>query len=347
MDWHEELGPDSANDAQLYAMCQRAAYTLDADGKRVLIDMEEGWQAHRGDDVRSYPTFCTSLEELTSIGGVGIRVYFEFLWRLPCLFFALAVLNTPSLYLNYYCCEHDAAGRPSMYANRNITRQYRTTYAKTTLGSLAASHEELDSGAVGSLYVRTVLDGLSVLVMFCFVIHWTRARAKISEEADNAMASMSDYTVRIRAKKPWDATREDTDTFKTELQDFLSEYGSLSSVGGNRTVELAYAEYPVILATRKKTAMLADFETELAKLRLSEWKETPKFQKKLDALARHSKKLHRLNTEKKWHVIEAYATFEEHTAAEACVAAFESSEKPWEFKERELKVTVAPGTNSL
>ena len=218
VDWHEELGPDSANDAQLYAMCQRAAYTLDADGKRVLIDMEEGWQAHRGDDVRSYPTFCTSLEELTSIGGVGIRVYFEFLWRLPCLFFALAVLNTPALYLNYYCCEHDATGRPSMYANRNITRQYRTTYAKTTLGSLAASHEELDSGAVGSLYVRTVLDGCSVLVMFCFVIHWTRARAKISEEADNAMASMSDYTVRIRAKTPWDATQEDTDTFKTELQ---------------------------------------------------------------------------------------------------------------------------------
>ena len=52
------------------------------------------------------------------------------------------------------------------------------------------------------------------------------------------------------------------------IQDFLSEYGSLSSVGGNRTVELAYAEYPVILATRTKTAMLADFETELAKLRV-------------------------------------------------------------------------------
>eukprot|EP01048_Picozoa_sp_COSAG05_P004147 COSAG05_NODE_214_length_13907_cov_28.992178_6_plen_390_part_00 len=242
VDWHGELGDDDAEDARLYAKCQRAAYTTDpSTGKRVLIDMQGGYTTFRGSEVHSYPTLCTSLEEMTSIGGVGIRVYFELLWRLPCLFFVLALLNTPSLYLNYNCCEHDEADRPSMYENRNITRQYRTSYAKTTLGSLAASREELDEGKVGSLYVRTLLDGLSIVVFFCFVIHWTRARARISEQADLSMASMSDYTIRLRAKKPWDASKQDTDSFKAELEDFLGKYGQISTIGGAKTIELAYA----------------------------------------------------------------------------------------------------------
>jgi hypothetical protein len=193
--------------------------------------------------VHSYPTFHTSLEDMGKIGGAGIRVYFELLWRLPCILLVLALLNTPSLWLNYHCCGHDEQGRPSMYENRNITRQYRTTYAKTTLGSIAASAAELDNGEVGSLWVRSVLDGISGVLFMVFILLWARKRKEIRDSTDRAMASMSDYSLRIRAETPWESGKGGAGMFKDKLEAYLSQYGTICHLEGDadgdgRTIEL-------------------------------------------------------------------------------------------------------------
>ena len=55
--------------------------------------------------------------------------------------------------------------------------------------------------------------------MFCFVLHWKRAKAQIMVAADESMASMSDYAVCIRPATPWSPIAiKDESQFKDKVQ---------------------------------------------------------------------------------------------------------------------------------
>ena len=130
---------------------QRAS--LEQDGHvRETLDVAAGYEHVDPESIHPYPLWSTTTEELGIIGGQGVRVYFELLERLPKLFFVIAVLNTPSLYLNLFAKEN-------MYDTGGMTKQYQSLSARSTLGSVYADPDVLSSGDDTAMFVRSVLDG--------------------------------------------------------------------------------------------------------------------------------------------------------------------------------------------
>ena len=137
----------------------------------------------------------------------------------------MALLNTPNLYLNLY-------GEDNMYDSELLTRQYKTWSARSTLGSVCverdyavcislyrpsltdcddryARQQTLETeagifeGHAGGMWVRTLLDSISVLFLLYFVIEWQKLRSVLAEKADAAACSMADYTVSVRPRAAW------------------------------------------------------------------------------------------------------------------------------------------------
>ena len=159
VDW---TTPPDRKLAERYRETLMARCEIDPDGMRDVLDVAAGYEAIKDEDIHKWPLWETSRDELGKIGGPGVLVYFELLFRLPIVFAVMAVLNTPNLYLNMY-------GEDNMYDSELLTRQYKTWTARSTLGSVYAKQQTLETeagmfeGHAGGMWVRTVLDSVSVL----------------------------------------------------------------------------------------------------------------------------------------------------------------------------------------
>eukprot|EP01043_Picozoa_sp_COSAG02_P014969 COSAG02_NODE_626_length_19349_cov_11.664468_2_plen_223_part_00 len=169
---------------------------------RDVLDIKAGYKAIDEKSIHKWPLWSTTHDELGKIGGAGALVYFELLYRLRFVFGIMALLNTPSLFLNLY-------GEHNMYDSELLTRQYKTWTARTTLGSVYADETILDndaglfSGHAGGMWVRTLMDAVCVAFFGKFIIQWRRDRSALSAKADHAACSMADYTVSVRPEADW------------------------------------------------------------------------------------------------------------------------------------------------
>ena len=93
--------------------------------------------------------------------------------------------------------------KDNMYDTEDMTVQYQTASSRTTLGSVWAQPADLDAGRNLSLFIRTALDGLSILVLLRFVLSWRGLQQKFAREADESMVTMADYTLSVRPETPW------------------------------------------------------------------------------------------------------------------------------------------------
>ena len=199
VDWENEKDERLA---QKYHQTLMARCSVDGENGRAVLDVRAGYESVKEEDIHKWPLWSTTHDELGTIGGPGALVYFEFLYRLRVVFFILAVLNTPSIYLNLYS-EHN------LYDSELITRTYKTWTARTTLGSVYEDEDILDadagpfSGHAGAMWVRTILDAFSVALFAKFVIQWKSERERLAVLADEAACSMGDYTVSVRPQDDW------------------------------------------------------------------------------------------------------------------------------------------------
>lgn len=167
-----------------------------------MLNAGAGYQAIDEKSIHKWPLWSTTHDELGKIGGAGALVYFELLYRLRFVFGIMALLNTPSLFLNLY-------GEHNMYDSELLTRQYKTWTARTTLGSVYAESEMLDSNAglfsghAGGMWVRTLMDAFCVAFFAKFIVQWKQDRHALSKAADTAACSMADYTVSVRPQADW------------------------------------------------------------------------------------------------------------------------------------------------
>lgn len=191
---------------------------------RRVLNAAGGYESLQEKDIHKWPLWSTTHDELAQIGGPGALVYFELLYQLRFVFFIMALLNTPSMFLNLYAPHN-------MYDSELLTRAYKTWTARTTLGSVYAEEETLDSqgglfsGHAAGMWVRTVLDACSVAYFGYFAIKWKREGKKLNEQADGATKSMADYTVSVRPRRSWPAVfkrSDDNDGSVNRTSDRLS-----------------------------------------------------------------------------------------------------------------------------
>lgn len=167
-----------------------------------MLDVGAGYEAVDENSIHKWPLWSTTHDELGKIGGAGALVYFELLYRLRVVFGIMAVLNTPSVFLNLY-------GERNMYDSELLTRQYKTWTARTTLGSVYADEAILDgnsglfSGHAGGMWARTLMDAVCVALFAKFIIQWKQIRTALSKAADQSACSMGDYTVSVRPQAEW------------------------------------------------------------------------------------------------------------------------------------------------
>lgn len=199
--------------------------------KRIVFDRadakldEKGWPtevATNGQEPKPYPCCCLDVDELGMIGGVGMRLYFYLLSFLCWVFFAMAVVTTPSV---VYMKDDN------MY-NHSEAMRYRTTLAETTLGNVKTPIEELQSSGVltHKLWKISTAEALGSLVMLCMVLRASKAMARLVEKVDQDSVTMSDYTVLVEPCKPWKCYQS---VGKNKSQQLIADLRvALESIGG-------------------------------------------------------------------------------------------------------------------
>ena len=328
IDWTSPPNPELG---ETYRKVLIAQAELTEDGERGVLDVDQGYEKIDPKSIVAWPLWDTNMDQLGDIGGQGVRVYFELLKRLPMLFLKLAILNTPSLYLNLY-------GEDNMYDAPGMTKQYRSFGARSTLGSVYAPPESLSAGKEMDMFVRTVLDGLSVLVLLHFVLTWQTTQDKLAAEADAGTITMADYTVSIRPPAGWlsleDKKFNRADEEKTQEKEFIAKLkeeiekvvhkaDSVATTGDDTTepattkpaIWLAYDESKTIKLSQKKSQAMLALEVALAKAHKAKW--DGEATKQVEAAASTCTDINKLLDEARKveggggaEVVEAYVTFE-------------------------------------
>jgi hypothetical protein len=318
VDWWAER-PDAAM-GEHFRKCLMTQSEIDRkSGQREVLELAGGYEQVDAARIEPWPLWSTTKVQLGQIGGTGVRVYFELLSELPYLFLKLAVLNTPNLLANLY-------DQDNMYDSPDMTKQYKSFGARSTLGSVYAEPESLNAGTENDMFVRTFLDGLSMLVLLEFVLRWPKRQAEIVEESDASSLTMADYTVSVRPPSGWlaldneqfdraDEGAAQACEFKEQLKATIEEHmgrpGAVAEMEGEPAIWLAYDEAKTIQLSKKKVDAMLELEVALAKAHRAKWGE-----KALESVNKAAGKCERLNVDidkertNRAKAVEAWVTFE-------------------------------------
>eukprot|EP01043_Picozoa_sp_COSAG02_P002048 COSAG02_NODE_45_length_45811_cov_83.565891_36_plen_911_part_00 len=349
-------GPD-ATKGDTYRKCLMAQSEIDTKSKkREVLELAGGYETIDPENIEPWPLWDTTLEELGTIGGTGVRLYFRLLSELPYLFLKLAVLNTPSLLANLY-------GEDNMYDAPDMTKQYKSFGARSTLGSVYADPEALNDGAQIDMFVRVILDGLSLFVLLDFVLKWPGMQAEVVENSDKSSLTMADYTVSVRPTEGWlaldnhqfdrsDEDEKQADRFKEKLKASIEEkmgtpdaVAELPGSSGKPAIWLAYDEAKTIQLSKKKVAAMRALEVTLATAHNDEWAD--KTLKNVNKAAQTCKTLNleldqeRTNRAKS---VEAWVTFKSIAEKEA---AIENTKGSMEFHDQACVLCAASEPETL
>eukprot|EP01043_Picozoa_sp_COSAG02_P023791 COSAG02_NODE_1280_length_13477_cov_9.042906_10_plen_924_part_00 len=330
-------GPDAVA-GDTYRKCLKAQSEIDQKSqKREVLELAGGYEKVDPKRIEPWPLWDTTLEELGTIGGTGVRLYFRLLSELPFLFLKLALLNTPTLLVNLY-------GADNMYDSPDMTKQYKSFGARSTLGSVYADPESLNDGTETDMFVRVILDGLSLVVLLDFVLKWPKIQAEVVERSDLSSLTMADYTVSVRPPTGWlaldnqlfDRTDEDdkqADKFKQKLKASIEEkmgktgaVAELPDGSGKPAIWLAYDEPKTIQLSKQKVTAMRALEVALAKAHSAKWEK-----KSIENVHKAAEKCKTLNEElnkvrtNRAKSVEAWVTFNLITEKEAAIEIMKGS----------------------
>ena len=179
-----------------------------ATDKRLIFDKadavldEKGWQtavSKSGQTPQPYPCMGMDIDEMGTIGGVGLRLYFFLLSFLCTCFFVMAVITTPSIIILF--------SEFNMYEHAEATR-YKTALAKTTLGNVKYPVEELrasESVFEHSMWTVSVIEACGSFFMLCMVLLASRRMNRLVGAVDKSAVTMADYTVMVQPVGEWTA----------------------------------------------------------------------------------------------------------------------------------------------
>ena len=192
-------------------------------GFRRVPDGKDGTQKliQDGDavEVGEYPVIETSLQELGTLGGAGLRMYFALVKLFCVTFFAMGFVTLPTLFIHWR-----GSTEGSMY-DMPAAKAFDSLLARTTLGSIRASVEDLDAGNVPQLWILSSIDALVCLLLAALIVVNYRKKAQLLEDTDFSMVSMGDYTVWIKPVdeiKAWPAfKKKDSEIFAKHLRHYL------------------------------------------------------------------------------------------------------------------------------
>ena len=352
VNWWAER-PDPAK-GEAYRKCLMTQSEIDRkSGKREVLELAGGYERVDTARIEPWPLWSTTKVQLGQIGGTGVRVYFELLSELPFLFLKLAVLNTPNLLANLY-------DQDNMYDSPDMTKQYKSFGARSTLGSVYAKPESLNAGTENDMFVRTFLDGLSMLVLLEFVLRWPKRQDDIVQESDASALTMADYTVSVRPSSGWlaldnekfDRADEDEkqawafkERLKEKIEDHLHRPGAVAQIKGRPAIWLAYSEAKTIQLSKKKVDAMLALEVALAKAHKAKWAENA-----VESVNKAAAKCKRLNVDidnertNRAEAVEAWVAFEHIRDKEA---ALDDTRETLEFRGQACVLREPPEPGSL
>ena len=306
--------------AMKYNLLRRAAFVMKGD-KRVPFDPadgdtdKEGWLTGKG--VEQYPVVGTSLSELASIGGCGLRLYFFVLKSLSFLFLACGVISIPAMvaFSGEKMYDHPAA---SHFSDASGVRQ--------TLGSIHASDEDIEAGKVSVLWVASTTNCLVSLVLVLFTLWVGKRMNEIAVDTDRETITMSDYTIKITPKNDveWSAykvngqvTRRQQEEkmlrdVETTLESTVPD-STVAEINAKPAIWIGWDEDEQIVLWRKKHAQLLDLEAALRKRHESGGKDETEVTQVVAAIEGTNSKLSALNngpTKHDWVPDAVFAAFE-------------------------------------
>jgi hypothetical protein len=270
----------------------------------------KGWPTEEtisGQKPKPYPCCRLDVDELGTIGGIGMRLYFYLLHFLCGAFFVMAVLTTPSIIL----MKND-----DMY-NHSEAARYRTALAETTLGNVKSPLEELQNGALLSHKLWTIsgVEALGSLIMLVMVLRASKQMARLVEDVDRAAVTMGDYTVVVEPQSPWDEYKSVGKAKRQQLLDDLERAleqavpnAELAEIEGQACIWIGWDDRHNIGLWNGKRELMLKLEAALG-VAYTSGGDTTAAEKILGELDVLNKELRMMNTICAWRPVYVFATY--------------------------------------
>jgi hypothetical protein len=361
VDWWSEPRREVAEVSRLYArptfLMAPDEETAGAATKRVPFDRADaalddaGWptaQTKRGETPSAYPCLCVStpctgkamdVDEMGTIGGTGLRLYFFLLSFLYTAFFVMAVLTTPSVILNK---------EDTMYNHPEAAR-YSSGMAETTLGNVAMDTTTLQSDKMfgHKLWTISTLEACGSLIMLAMVLRASGQMNKIVEKVDRSGCTMGDYTVMVQPAGEWSfyagVGKKKQQQLIEDVEETLERTikdSQIAEIGGEPCIWIAWDDDENIELWTQKRAALQQLEGALNDAYKGDAEPTLKILERLDAINNH---IRALNDSKAWTPVYVFATFQQSDHYEEAIARSE----PVEIGDMQCKLLPAPEPETL
>eukprot|EP01046_Picozoa_sp_COSAG06_P010237 COSAG06_NODE_555_length_14353_cov_3.329311_5_plen_1164_part_00 len=293
-------------------------FTGGATDKRLIFDKadaaldEKGWQTDKtknGQTPQEYPCMQLDIEEMGTIGGVGLRLYFYLLSFLYTCFAVMAVLTTPSIIITY--SEFD------MYEHAEAVR-YKTGLARTTLGNINTPVEELRAAdePIGShsLWTISSIEALGSLFMLCMVLRAGHRMSQLVESVDKSAVTMADYTVMLQPIGVWKEysalNKNKRDQLVQDVEDALEQAvpnAQLAQIDGETCIWIGWDDDENISLWNDKKAHLLKLE---AALRAAYYGNNTPAEKIVTEVEEINAKMEALNGGVEWTPVYVFATYD-------------------------------------
>ncbi len=321
--------------------------------KRLVFDKadaaldERGWPTGKtihDQTPQEYPYAELNIDEMGSIGGIGLRLYFYLLSFLGTCFFVMAVLTTPSIIITY--------SEFNMYEHHEATH-YKSLLAMTTLGNINTAVDVLESAdepfGSHSLWTLSAIEAAGSLFMLCMVLRAGARMRELVERVDHDSVTMADYTVMVEPVGKWKAYsafhKEKGERFIEDVESALEKAvpnSQIARVNNQKCIWIAWDEDEIIGLWNAKKAQLFSLEAALRDAHLGGENADISLEKVAAHIEAINLKIRALDAEMEWMPVYAFATFNlgEHSAKALRVGQVEIGGIP-------CKILPAPEPESL
>ena len=178
------------------------------------------------------------------------------------------------------------------------------------------------------LWIISTVEALGSLVMLWMVLRASKQMSRLVEEVDQASVTMSDYTVRVEPREPWERYQSIGKTkceqlvgdLKAALEAVAPE-GELAQINGEPCIWVAWNDRKNIALWNQKRSILIKLEAALSKAR-SEG-HTEAVDKVMAELEQVNRQLGDVNATTAWSPVCAFATYNLAQHYEAALRAKE------------------------
>jgi hypothetical protein len=289
-------------------ICFVARFVLDVGGEWVKPVLKKALQKQRESCPRKagnlYPVYATNAEELGQF-GVGIGLYYLFLRFMIFVFLIIAFVHSISMIIN-------TAGN-----GFESTRTDVDSFGRASIGN----HQEnplvvILGRSLEGQNVPLVLSLIDVAAMIVFLVSWLRLRSQqlqTVEDIDAGVMTIADYTVCVEDLPP---DCYDPDEFKQ----FFSQFGLVADV------QIGLNNGNLITLINERSMFNIELELATAELKQTKLSTQENVVKKIKSkMLVVDKKIAQIRNAANFKSIVAYVTFNEQSAQDKCIKAFQGS----------------------